>query len=301
MVLTVFGTVLGPLILLAGAAYGLGRLSRLDPAPIASATFYLFNPCLVFVSLASTTIAPEMLGRLALLKLLSYGVMFLLTLGLAAKLHLSPAIRSAFLLGVLFANSGNFGLPVNEYAFGKDAVALAVICFITDNLMVNSVGVYLAARGRATARYALRQVLANPALYAIPLGLSASHWGWVLPLPLSRVLDLASRAAVPTMLVVLGMQLAALPLDRRHWSLVGLAAALRLVVTPLVAAGLTGPLGLTGLARQVGILQSAVPSAVSANIVASRYDAEPNLVAGAVLVSSVCSLATITALLSWIS
>ena len=37
---------------------------------------------------------------------------------------------------------------------------------------------------------------------------------------------------------------------------------------------------------------------VLANIVASRYDAAPNLVAGSVLVSSLVSLVTITALLT---
>jgi predicted permease len=103
------------------------------------------------------------------------------------------------------------------------------------------------------------------------------------------------------MLVVLGMQLAVLPLDRRHWGLAGLAATLRLLVAPAIAAVLAAPLGLTGLARQVGILQAAVPSAVSASIVASRYDTEPNLVAGSIFISSLVSLATVTAVIAWVS
>ena len=41
-----------------------------------------------------------------------------------------------------------------------------------------------------------------------------------------------------------------------------------------------------------------MPAAVTANIIASRYDTEPNLVAGSVLVSSLLSLVTITILLS---
>ena len=54
------------------------------------------------------------------------------------------------------------------------------------------------------------------------------------------------------------------------------------------------------LARQVGILESAVPTAVSASIVATRYDAEPALVSGTVLVTSILSLATVTLVLYWI-
>jgi predicted permease len=301
MFLTIFTTVLLPLILLVGAAYALGRASRLDPAALARVTFYIFNPCLVFVNLATTTIAPELFGRLALLKLLFYALMAPAVYLIAGRLKLTGSMRSALLLGVVFANSGNYGLPVNEYAFGKDAVALALICFITDNLMVNSLGVFLAARGRASLRYALGQVLGNPAVYAIGLGLAANRLGWVIPLPLSRTLDLGSRATVPAMLVVLGMQLAVLPLDRRHWGLAGLAALLRLIVAPVLAAILVVPLGLTGLARQVGILQAAVPSAVSASIVASRYDTEPNLVAGSIMISSLASLVTVTAVIAWLS
>ena len=68
---------------------------------------------------------------------------------------------------------------------------------------------------------------------------------------------------------------------------------------PILALALTVPLGLTGIGRQVGVLEAAVPTAVMANIVASRYDAEPPIVAGAILVSSLASLVTITALLTW--
>jgi predicted permease len=57
----------------------------------------------------------------------------------------------------------------------------------------------------------------------------------------------------------------------------------------------------TGLARQVGVLQAAVPSAVMGSVVASRYETEPDLVAGCILVSSLASLVTITALLKWLS
>jgi len=103
------------------------------------------------------------------------------------------------------------------------------------------------------------------------------------------------------MLTVLGLQLAVLPLDRRHWQLMGLASSLRLIAAPLLALALALPLGLTGLARQVGVVETAVPTAVMASIIAGRYDTEPNLVAGTIMVTSLASLVTVTLLLSWIS
>jgi predicted permease len=297
----IFVDVLLPLILIAGVSYILGRCTHLDAGPLARVTFYLFNPSLVFVTLATTTASQQLMGRLALLKVLVCVILILFSLVAARRLRCSGPAGSALALSAAFANSGNFGLSVSEYAFGQAGLALAVICYVTDNAMINSLGVYLAARGRASVRHSVLQVFLNPALYAVPLGLVAKRFGWVLPLPLERPLEMLGRAAVPTMLVVLGLQLAALPVDRRHWRLIGLATFLRLAVAPLLALVLAIPLGLSGLARQVGVLEVAVPTAVTASIIASRYDAEPNQVAGSVLVSSLLSLVTVTALLSWMA
>jgi malate permease and related proteins len=298
---SIFVSVLLPLILIAGAAYLLGRFTHLEPGPLARVTFYLFNPSLVFVTLAGTTASQELMGRLALLKILVCVLLILTSLFAARRMRSSPPAASALALSAAFANSGNFGLSVSEYAFGQAGLALAVICYVADNAMINSLGVYLAARGRTSVRRSILQVFLNPALYAVPLGLAANRYGWVVPLPLERPLEMLSRAAVPTMLVVLGLQLAALPVDRRHWQLIGVAGFLRLGLAPLLALVLAVPLGLTGLARQVGILQAAVPSAVTASIIAARYNSEPNQVAGSVLVTSLVSLLTVTAVLSWMA
>jgi predicted permease len=297
----IFSSVLLPLVLIASAAFALGRLMRLDPGPLARTSFYLFNPSLAFVTMASTVVSPGMLGRLALLKILVLAVMIPLAFMLAGRLTLSGPAGSAFALAAGFANSGNFGLSVSEYAFGAAGLALAVICYVTDNVMINSVGVYLAARGRASVRRAFLQMFRNPALYAVPMGLAVRQLSVTVPLPLNRTLEMLSRAAVPTMLVVLGLQLARLPLGSSNRTVIGLASVLRLLVAPSLALLLSIPLGLTGLAQQVGVLQCAVPTAVTASVIADRFDAEPNLVAGAVLVSSVGSLITVTALLSWMS
>ncbi len=301
MFFSIFNAVLLPLVIIASLAFMLARFTGVSPKPLSRAAFYLFNPSLAFVSFASTALAPQLLGRLMLLKLLVFLVMLPLASFTARKLKLPAAASSAFVLSVMLANSGNYGLSVTEYAFGKEGLALAVICYVTDNMLANSAGVYIAARGRASIGQALKQMLQNPALYTVVLGIATHQLGWQVPLPLWRAAESLSRAAVPTMLTVLGMQLAQLPSVRNHWQAVGLASVLRLIVAPGVAALLVIPLGLTGLARQVAILETAVPTAVITSIIASQYESEPAFVASAVLISSLASLLTVTALLTWIT
>lgn len=298
--LNIFGSILLPIVLIVGAGYLLGRATRLDSRPLALAVFYLFNPCLVFISMAATPVGAELLGRLALVKLLVIVTLIFLAHFVAGALRLSPALRSAFILAVAFSNSGNFGLSVTEFAFGQEGLTLAVICFMADNLAVNTIGVYFAARGRANVKASLAQVAANPAVYALFLGLLVHEAGIPVPLAIERATGTLGRAAVPVMQTVLGAQLATLTFTRRHLIAIGWASAMSLIVAPLLAALYVIPLGITGLARQVAILESAVPTAVSASIVATRYDSEPALVSGTVLVTSVLSLITVTLVLYWI-
>lgn len=300
MFLSIFSSVLLPLVFIAGLGFVLARYGGVKPRPLSQAAFFIFNPALAFVSFASTALAPELLGRLMLLKALVFLAMLPLAQWAASRLKLPAATSSAFVLAVLFANSGNYGLSVTEYAFGQPGLALAVICYVTDNMLANSVGVYIAARGRATVRQAALVMFRNPALYTVILGLATHQFGWQVPLPLWRSAESLSRAAVPTMLTVLGMQLAALPLARDHWRTVAAASFMRLIIAPAIAAALVIPLGLTGLPRQVAILETAVPTAVLTSIIASQYEAEPGLVASSILVSSLASLITVTALLTWI-
>ncbi|MCU0502782.1 MAG: hypothetical protein MUC51_13645 [Anaerolineae bacterium] len=149
LILNIFATVLLPLMIVVGAAYLLGRFRRLNPAPLASTAFYLLSPALVFVSMSTTSVAIDIFGRLFLLKVATNLLIIVIVSVLGARMRLAPPVASALLLATAFANSGNLGLSVTEFAFGKDAVAFALICFVTDNMMINSVGVYLAARGRS--------------------------------------------------------------------------------------------------------------------------------------------------------
>lgn len=300
MFLSIFSTVILPLVLIAGLAYVLARFGGVKPRPLSQAAFYLFNPALAFVSFASTALAPDLLGRLMLLKVLSFLIMLPLAQWMANRLKLPAAASSAFVLAVLFGNSGNYGISVNEYAFGQQGLALAVICYVTDNMLANSIGVYIAARGRASMRQAVGVVFRNPALYAVILGLAIHQLDWQVPLPIWRGVESLSRAAVPTMLTVLGMQLATMPSTRDHWRAVSVAAFMRLIIAPIFAFALVIPLGLTGLPRQVAIVETAVPTAVLTGIIASQYEAEPGLVASTILVTSLVSLVTVTALLTWI-
>jgi predicted permease len=101
------------------------------------------------------------------------------------------------------------------------------------------------------------------------------------------------------MILVLGMQLERVRKFERP-GFVGLAVVLSLLVTPLVALGLTWLLGITGTARQSGVLLASMPSAVITTILAVEFDVAPALVTNVVFMTTLISPFTLTLLIAYL-
>ncbi|MBI4731098.1 MAG: AEC family transporter [Chloroflexi bacterium] len=294
--LNIFANNLLPVLLLAGAGFALGKTLKVSPRPLGRVVFYVFSPILVFDLITRSQLPPGrialMMGFAACLMLTAAGLAFM-----AGKLlRLERAALTAVVLTTMIGNNGNYGLPVIAFAFGQEALAYASIYFVTSNVMLYSLGVFTASLGHMRPKDALLGLLKVPAIYAILLGMVFVRTGWVLPDPLQRTVTLAAGAAVPCMLILLGLEL-----QRAEWSrnlrALGIPVFLRLAVGPFLALGLAALFGLQGPARQAGVTEAGMPSAVMTTIVASEYDLEPSLVTAIVFVSTILSPLTLTPLL----
>jgi hypothetical protein len=83
----------------------------------------------------------------------------------------------------------------------------------------------------------------------------------------------------------------------KRLGLLSIVVALRLVLSPIVAWFMASALRMPMIGMQVGIIESAMPTAVIASILALQYDSEPDFVTGAILVSTLISPITLTQLL----
>lgn len=285
-----------PVLLLAGTGFVLQRALRIDPRPLAQVVFHAFAPALVFRLLLQTSIGALDILRMMGLAALVMGGIGILSWALARAFRLPPPLAAAFVLTSTFMNAGNFGLSVSQLAFGEQALAWAVLFFTASSVLANSVGVYLASVGKASPRVALLGLLRVPSLYAIPLALALRSLSWSLPAPLQHSVDLLAAAAIPAMLLLLGMHIGQAGLPRQRGPLVG-SVFLRLLVSPVWAWILLPLFHLPREGQQSAILEAAMPTAVLTSVIASEYQVEPEFVAGAVLVSTLLSPLTITPLI----
>ena len=300
--MTVLLNVILPVILVAGVAALAQRYVKLDVRTMSRAAFYLFSPALVFDSLSTSTIGGAEFGQIAAaliaITLVLWG--FGEVAGRLLKLE-GPAL-SAFLLSMLLINAGNLGLPVVLFAFGDAGLARASAYFTVSAAMVASLGVYLAVRGCAPSTLAMRRLASVPLIYAAILGLALNLAHLTLPEPLAKAIHLFGQASVPVMLVTLGIQLAQIGHDKLrgiHVPALATVVIARLLISPALALLAARLLGLSGLARNVVILESAMPAAVMSTILAAEFECDNNFVTVAVLVTTITSIVTLTALLNW--
>ena len=299
LLLSIFLTDILPVFVIAGAGFLLARLVGASVKTMSHAVFYVALPCLAFRLIVSSNGMGEVLGRMVLLAITMTLTMAAVGAIVAKALRLDRVARRAFLLVVMFSNVGNYGLPVVGFAFGEGALPYATVFFLTGSSLMYTLGTFIAAGARANVAAALRKVFRMPAFYGVLLALLVVSTGISVPVPIMRPVTLLSEAALPMMILVLGMQL-----ERAEWPkrpvVVGSAVAVSLVAAPFIAVGLTSALGVTGPARQAAVTLSSMPVAVATTIVALEFDLDPDFVTSAVFVSTLASPLTLTLVLAYL-
>jgi predicted permease len=298
-VLALFVDNLLPVFLAAGAGYLLAWRLRIDPKPIAQLAFFVLAPCLVFQVMIESDLTGSAVARMIVFTaggLLTLGA---LVAGVARALGWARPLIAALVLVVVLPNAGNFGLSVSLFAFGEEGLAHASISFITSAVMTFTVGILVASLGRSGLGATLRGMLRVPAIWALVVAVILVRTDSRLPMALERTVELLSEASIPVFLVVLGMQLHGKGIGGPRGAL-ALGIAFRLVGGALVGLLLAAPLELTGVARQAGVMQVAMPSAVITIVLATEYDVEPALVTSVVVWTTLLSPVTLTPLLAWL-
>jgi predicted permease len=299
LVASIFVSDILPIFIVAGIGFLLARRLGANVKTLATVSFNSLSPCLVFDQLVTAQISGSQSLRVA-----AFCVLLTIAIGVAARLvslplRLDRTTLSSFLLVAMFSNSGNYALPVVLFAFGKEALAFASVYFVTSAILLYTAGILVAASGRASVRTALARLFRVPAVYAVAAAAIVLATGASVPLAVMRPVRLLSDAAIPVMLLVLGMQLERATMPKRP-AAVAAAVVLSLVVAPIMAFGLTAALGLAGAARQAAILEASMPAAVITTVLALEFDLDANFATSVVFFTTLLSPITLVALIAYL-
>ncbi|WP_224816871.1 AEC family transporter [Hasllibacter sp. MH4015] len=280
-----------PVFVLGAAGFAWVRLGYEYPTEFVTRLAMTFAvPCLIFTALVGTRIEPGALAALSIAAALSYALVALVTFGIVKALRLS---LRGYLAPLTFGNTGNLGLPLALFAFGDVGLGLAVVVFAIMAIAMFTVGLWMVAGAANPAR-----VLREPILWASVLGVICLIVDWTPPEVAMNSLGLMGQLGIPLMLLTLGAAVARLK-PANVLPALGLSAA-KLAIGLVIAAGVGLATGLTGVAFSILVLQLATPVGVSSYLLAERYKADPDAVAGLVVVSTLLAIAALPVTLSFL-
>jgi predicted permease len=257
--------VVAPVVLCALVGFGLAKLRQpFDRKALTPIITNVGIPALVISHLSEQHVSASALAGImlaALTALACFGV--LATVALKA---LRLPLR-AYLASLIFANTGNVGLPISSLAFGDQGLAYAIAFWVVSTIGLFTVGTWIPQGGVSFAR-----VIRSPTIYAVVVGMALLATETPLPTPLHHALDILGGLPIPLMLLTLGHTMAELKPDLLAR---GLALSLvHLAMVALVAWVLAPFFHLEGVARGVFILQCLMPVAVTNYLFTEMYDEE---------------------------
>jgi predicted permease len=210
--------------------------------------------------------------------------------------------KNAILVGIgaSFSNHVMFAYPIAQFAFPAD-MTLPVRSIIAFDIIIFALSIVLldihAGAGRGVVAAVLRQAR-NPLLVALVFGLAVNLAPVEAPLALVRAAGFIADTAAPCGLFAAGVLLAA-PLDRSCIRLAGYITGMKMLVHPLLAAGLILWWGGYALEpARTSLLVAISPVGIMALTFASRYGGETDAIALSILWSFVISVLSIPVLLA---
>ncbi|MDR5761653.1 AEC family transporter [Caballeronia sp. LZ035] len=306
--LTPLFTIILPVFGLIFAGYACRKLNKLGPSAASELNrfvVYLALPALLFDIMARTPWTS--LDQPAFIAAFGIGSAVIFIATLVVRLLQARPLADASIdgLNAAYPNSGFIGLPLCLLAFGDASLAPAVIAMIMTVCVLFAIAIVLIELGLQSEKHpwatlvsVAKSLAKNPLLIAPLAGALVSGAGVHVPQGVEALLKLLGNAASPGALVALGLFLGAKTgaHDKRT---IGALVMLKLIAQPLLTWWLAFHLfGLPPLWAKTAVILSALPTGTGPFMLAEFYRREGGVTSNTILVSTVCSLVTVTACLT---
>ncbi|WP_240697338.1 AEC family transporter [Sporolactobacillus sp. THM19-2] len=292
-----FVDVILPVFMIFLSGYLVQKIFRLDIKPISTVAVYLLLPFLVFDTFYTTPLNMSFF-YIAVTSTLIMVLLILIGVIVCRLFRYEKAETNAFLLSTIFPNSGNYGIPIILFAFGKAGVADALPLMVFHAILMGVVGIYIAANGRGGAKTALQTVLKQPMNYAIIPAILLQELHIRIPGNFMESIQMISNTSIPLIMIILGMQLANVEVRRMNWGGISLVTVVRLIVSPLIAYAVCLFFPISTLLTNVIIVMAAMPSAANTTLYAIQFNAKPQFVSSCTLITTLASMVTLAVLLN---
>jgi len=278
------------LLLLLGIVFR--RTGFINENFINTANSFVFNitlPCLLFISLASTS-----LTQATNLPLFFFGISYTLAsvfiFWLLSLIITTTEKRGVFIQGAFRGNLGIIGIALVFNAYGSEILPTASLYMALIALIDNPLSILLLKK---KGDFPLKTILSNPIFLGVLLGLLYS--GLHIPLPhfLYQSLQYLAQTTLPLALICIGGSLYWHNFQTNHKEVIW-ASISKLLFMPLIGTSLAHALGFKGQELGLIYLMLSAPTAVSSYIMAKKMSSYGAMAAEMIALSTAFSTLIIT-------
>lgn len=269
---------------------------------------YLALPALLFTAMANADL--QVMAELGFVASFGIGtvITMLIYLWMSRHQNIEYLPRMINCLSVGYSNAGYMGIPLILLVFGQHALPIAVIGAVMTVVVQFSLVIIVIEVHRARGRSllpALKKIalslLKNPILVSTALGIGVSAIGLKLPVAIMGGIDQLAKAATPCALLTIGLFIAQAK-ARTGGRAVTEIVLLKLFVHPFIVGVLAlFVFDLDPLWAWCAILATALPVGTGSFMLAHLYHQDASTSARSILVSTIGSIVTLTALLAWVN
>ncbi|WP_187370998.1 AEC family transporter [Gracilibacillus massiliensis] len=291
----IFKDVILPIFILMAIGYFLYIRFTLDLATLAKLNIYFLVPGFIFVKLYEATFGLELFIYVLLYFLLLIVLLYLLSLATAYVMKITGGKKTTFANSVMFFNSGNYGVPVNDLVFRGDpfAMSIQVIVLTLQNIFLFSYGIFSLRAAKEGKWKAALGYFKMPVLYAMLAGVLLNAWDVAIPEPIWVSANYIADAMIALALMTLGAQVAKMKFKKGLYTVYA-SIVLRLIGGPVVALVIIWLFQMEDIMAQALFIASAMPTSVNSAVIAEEYKSHPDLAAQTVLFSTIASMLTVT-------
>ena len=266
--------------------------------------YYLLFPTLLFLTLATADFSSIRLGTVTLVALAGVAVMTVLLIALHPLARARGMTNSSF--SSLFQTSSRWNafvaLAIAEKLYGASGLALVALVMATIIIPINFINVIMLAwcgSGARDLRMMARRIVGNPLILGCAAGVLVNALPFGIYPPVEQAIDLIARSSLGLGMLMVG---AGLKINDalRPGPAVLAPTALKLIVFPLIMAGLALIFGLTGEPLLILVLCASVPTAMNGYLLARLMGGDTQLYAAVATVQTMASFLTIPAMM-WVA
>ena len=276
-----------PVFLIVLVGFMVGKYKRIDTKPFIDLIVYIAGPCLIFSSISRSDID---LADFFTIALSAAGVILILAFLVFVILKAIKSERVGLYLPMTIGNTGYLGYPVALFAFGIAGLSRAVVYDMIGSLFLYSLGIYIIHH-----KNELKEIFKVPLIYAVVIGLLFGLLKIPVPEIIFKPVEMIGMITIPLALLILGYKLTEIKISSAKTA--AFASLFKILGGFLAALLIVKIFSISGLARNIILLQAAMPSAVMSMILTAKYNRDAELVASVVLITTVLSMFTIPLIL----